>query len=177
MKDYRDLINKLQEYYETGYSPNQQKEIYDYLIKRKFPISALQNFYEILTEGYSELPDKSKFRIKVDQAFGTGLKPKASFDLNTNESFEEIIKRCDKIRERIIRQERVTQFDALYFTRWDKLRWVKSENFNIAKRRIQGQGDLTDLIDLEFEFKPIEVNEERKNKVTKVKEIFDEIPF
>ena len=196
MKDYRDLINKLQEYYETGYSTNQVKEINDYLIKRKFPISALQNLYEILTESYSDLPDKSKFRIKVNQILGEEIDfkkeklseyvykqiPEYALELGQSWSAQKILDHVKFLRDKqqklwnsgLTTSDMKTE-ELSFIYMWGDLEYVIPEKLEIAKNRIVEQGKNASLIDLVLLEKPIKTNEERKEKTVKIKTALEDI--
>ena len=50
MKDYNDLINKVQDSYNKTYTEFQIKDIREYLEKRNFPIAALDNLYDLANQ-------------------------------------------------------------------------------------------------------------------------------
>ena len=196
MKDYRDLINKLQEYYETGYSTNQVKEINDYHIKRKFPISALQNLYEILTESYSDLPDKSKFRIKIDLMLGEEIDfkkeklseyvykqiPEHALELGQSWPVQKILDHVKFLRDKqqklwdsgLTTSDMKTE-ELSFIYMWGDLEYVIPEKLETAKNRIIEQGKNASLIDLVLLEKPKKIPEERKDKTVKIKTALEDI--
>ena len=191
MKDYNDLINKVQDSYNKTYTEFQIKDIREYLEKRNFPIAALDNLYDLITEQEVYFPKKAKFREIIDEALQTGsvsitggLHPESPYQQlyrAQDWSVEKIINNCKKIRSKQdqVGTDKLYSYEISFLVIWEGLCDVKPEHLSIAKKRIIAHGEkggVVDLSDLTIYYKPVNREEpERINKTANIKTVLEEI--
>ena len=191
MKDYNDLINKVQDSYNKTYTEFQIKDIREYLEKRNFPIAALDNLYDLITEQEVYFPKKAKFREIIDEALQTGsvsisggLHPESPYQQlyrAQDWSVEKIIKNCKAIRNKQdqVGTDKLYSWEISFLVIWESLCDVKPEHLSIAKNRIIAHGEkggVVDLSDLTIYHEPVNrENFERINKTANIKTVLEEI--
>ena len=191
MKDYNDLINKVQDSYNKTYTEFQIKDIREYLEKRNFPIAALDNLYDLITEQEVYFPKKAKFREIIDEALQTGsvsisggLHPESPYQQLTYAKDwppERIIEKCKKIRRKQdqVGTDKLYSWEISFLAIWESLCDVKPKHLTIAKEKIIAHGAIggvVDLSDLTVYYKPIDREEpERMNKTANIKTVLGEM--
>ena len=113
LKTYGDLLDRIQEYYNKSYNKVQSEDIQKYLTERNFPISALRNLYDLITQKSSFLPKIDKFKDIIDEALQSGsvsitggLHPESPYQQLTYAKDwppERIIEKCKKIRRKQVK--------------------------------------------------------------------------
>ena len=187
MKTYGDLLNNLQSYYDKDYNTFQMQELNKYLDERQFPISGLENLFNLITENESYLPKKNKFKEIIDNAlksgglsFSKGLhdeSPLQQLYKHKDKSAEKIISGCKWIRGQQNLRE-LKSYEISYLAIWERLADVREDFREIAKNRMIANGDKelysgtqVDLNDLLKPLIPV------KKEVIEEKAILNEIPF
>jgi hypothetical protein len=187
MKTYDEFLNRLQQAYDKEYNQVQADDIIEYLEKRNFPISALDNLYDLITSEETYLPKKNKFKDIVDKSLKSGTLSINS-GLNPESPLQQLYKHKDKSAEKIISgckwirgQQNIRplkSYEISYLAIWERLRDVQDDFINIAKDRIVANGDKElysgTQIDLSDLLKPMKPIENIKKLVSKV---IPEIPF
>jgi hypothetical protein len=177
MKDYNDLINRIQDSYNKTYTEFQIKDIREYLEKRNFPIVALRNLYDLITEEEAYFPKKAKFKEIIDNALQAGsisinggLHPESPLQQlyrAQDWTVEKILENCRRIRAKQdqIGIDKLKSAELSFLVIWEQLKDVEAEHRELAKKRIVGNGDNqlkspADLSDLSIygKFESVEYN-------------------
>lgn len=180
--NYIELINKIQQSYDKSYNAIQIQDIEEYLMKRNFPMAALDNLYELITENESYLPKKNKFKEIINDALQSrtlsisgGLHPESPLqqlyrakDWDT----DKIIKNCENIRRKQAGADKLFSWEISFLVIWERLKDVMPEFRNQAKDRIvkNGNSALSSPVDLDDLIMP-----ELKPLTEKVQELI--IPY
>ena len=191
MKTYGDLLDRIQEYYNKSYNKVQSEDIQKYLTERNFPISALRNLYDLITQKSSFLPKIDKFKDIIDEALQSGsvsisggLHPESPYQQLTYAKDwppERIIEKCKKIRRKQdqVGTDKLYSYEISFLAIWESLCDVKPKHLTIAKEKIIAHGAIggvVDLSDLTVYYKPIDREEpERMNKTANIKTVLEEI--
>ena len=199
MKTYGDLLNRLQDFYGTAdkpknYHPVQSEDIKEYLTKRNFPLAALKNLYDLITESESFLPKINKFKDIIDQALSAG-----SISTNNSLHFEsplqqlyrakdwpvkKIIKNIQNIRKKqdwLWSQgqdtEQMLSRELSFLAIWSPLEDVQEEFLEDAKQAIVDNGDRqlrypVDLGKWQRNYKLVEIKQGEINNDRRYNNIF-----
>ncbi|MBN2402020.1 MAG: hypothetical protein JXN64_06450 [Spirochaetes bacterium] len=193
INNYKELINRIQEAYDKTYNAIQIEDINDYLIKRNFPFSALNNLYVLITDNETYLPKKNKFKEIIDNALkggglqiNTGLHRESPLQqLYRAREWEpdKILNNCKNIRNKqdVCGTSGLKSWEVSFLVIWERLKDVLPESRNIAKQRIIANGDkeLHEPIflgDLMPELKPVVESEpEMAGKIEHISQTLEDV--
>jgi hypothetical protein len=191
MKTYNEFLNRIQQAYDKEYNTVQTEDIIIYFESRQFPISALDNLYELIVDNEHYFPKREAIKKRIDEASKGGML-KTSSGLDPESPLQQLYKHKDKSAEKIISgckwirgQQNIRElksYEISYLAIWDRLCDIKDEFIEIAKNRIVQNGDKelysgtqVDLKDLQIEYKPIKISEERNNSSVTIKQALEDI--
>lgn len=189
MTMYKEFLERLQSAYDKKYNQVQTEDIIEYLEKINFPLSALDNLYDLITSEETYLPKKNKFKDIVDKSLKSGVlsinaglhpeSPLQQLHRCKDWTAEKILSGCRWIRgQQLLRP--LKSYEVSYLAIWERLQEVKEDMQEIAKNRMIANGDKelysgsqVDLTDL---YKP-NIPVTQKEIETKISEAIHGIPF
>ena len=187
MNTYMEFIARIQDAYDKEYNAVQIEDIIAYLEQKNFPLSALDNLYNQITDSETYLPKKNKVKDIVDKALKSGTLSISS-GLHGESPLQQLYKHKDKSAEKILSGCRwirgqqnlreLKSYEISYLAIWERLADVREDFQEIAKNRMIANGDKElysgtqiDLNDLLTPLIPI------KKEVIEEKATLKEIPF